>query len=135
VTFTGADTILPTMVDEHWYARLPFQEAQAQLGGPGVESPVTIASCGWHGTSLDPERGCFGIVAADGTLADMVGERLSVTRRDGLTERTVFVYVHADSTVLTEDLSLTRRAFLALSELARDDVPVLIRVVAEAVVT
>lgn len=128
---SGADTSFPRVMEERIYAALPFPEAQAQLASPGLMPTRPVAaSCGWHGTGLDPERGSFAIVARDGPLADLVGERLAVSRRDTAEARTVYVYVHADSDTLTEELSLTRRAFMALADPALEDVPVVVEVVA-----
>jgi hypothetical protein len=116
-------------MDEMLYASLPWPEAQVQLAAPGVEGRPVSAECGWHGTSLDPWRGSFAIVARDGPLGDMVGERLAITRRDLPVARTVYVYVHTDSDELTEDVSLTRRAFMALGDPALDSVSVMCDVV------
>jgi hypothetical protein len=127
-------TKYPAGMDEMLYATLPFPEAQAQLGAPGVDVTNITASCGWHGTSFDPWRGSFAIVARDGPLAEMVGERLAVTRRDLATPRTVYVYVHSDSDDLTEDVSLTRRAFMELGDPALDNISVVCDVVGPSVV-
>lgn len=131
MTFSGSDTTFRDFAEERIYAALPWPEAQAKLSEPGLttERP-RAASCGWHGTGLDPERGSFGIVARDGPLAGLVGERLAISRRDTAEARTVYVYVHADSDTLTEELSLTRRAFMGLGDLALEDVPVVVEVVA-----
>lgn len=118
--------VYPAGMDEMLYAALPWAEAQAQLAMPGVEGNPIAAACGWHGQSFDPNVGSFAIVARDGPLADLVGERLALTRRDTGTTRTVYVYCLRDSDQLTEDISLTRRAFMGLGDPALDDVPVVV---------
>lgn len=120
------------LMEEELYARLPFHESQEQLRQPGVVGRPVPASCGWHDSTLDAERGAFAIVSQDGPLADMVGERLAVSRRDLGVARTVYVYVHSDSNTITEELSLTRRAFMALGDPALDEVPVVVDVVVGA---
>lgn len=121
-----APYVYPDGMDEMLYAALPWEEAQAQLAMPGVEGNPIAASCGWHGESFDSHRGSFAIVARDGPLADMVGERLALTRRDTGTSRTVYVYCLRDSDELTEEISVTRRAFMGLGDPALDDVPVVV---------
>lgn len=118
--------VYPAGMDEMLYAALPWPEAQVQLAMPGVEGNPIAASCGWYGQSFDPHVGSFAIVARDGPLADMVGERLALTRRDTGTTRTVYVYCLRDSDQLTEDISLTRRAFMGLGDPPLDDVPVVV---------
>ena len=126
-------TTYPANMDEMLFAMLPWPEAQAQLGAPGVEGNPVSATCGWHGTSFDPLRGSFAIVSRDGPLADMVGERLAVTRRDLAETRTVYVYVHTDSDDMTEDISLTRRAFMGMADPALDFVTVAVDTVGPSV--
>lgn len=114
-----ATFILPAAVPletEFYYARFPFPLAQAALDtGKVVENSGQIASLGWHGTRIDPERGSFAVVNADGPLADLVGERLKITSSGGEARpRTVFVYCHTRASI-EEDLSVTRRLFLGLS--------------------
>lgn len=123
------------VMEEEQVAVLPWPDGQRVLQQPGSEGLAIPASCGWHGSAFDPERGAFGIVASDGPLADLVGERLKVTRRDVSPARTVWVYVHADSETLTEELSLSRRAFMALGDLALDSVQVSVDTVSAAVIT
>jgi hypothetical protein len=132
---TAAPLVLPPTVyrdgmDEMLFASLPFNEAQAQLGAPGVEGRLLTATCGWHGTSFDSQRGSFAIVSSDGPLKDMVGERLAITRGDTPQARTVYVYVHTDSDDLVDEISLTRRAFMALGDPALDNIDVSVDVVA-----
>jgi hypothetical protein len=141
-TLAKALTLAPVVVpltkyragmDEMLFASLPWPEAQVQLAAPGVEGQQITASCGWHGSSFDPWRGSFAIVSRTGPLAEMVGERLAVSRRDLPTARTVYVYVHADSDDLTEDMSLTRRAFMDLGDPALDNLTVVCDVVGPSV--
>lgn len=105
-------------VDDLELTRLPFGLAQASLGATGVlRATRTAAVAGWHGTFLDPEHGAVAIVRSDGPLAELVGERVRVSTRDG--RRSVAVYVNDEQDfpdeLAAEDLSLSRRAFLALA--------------------
>jgi hypothetical protein len=82
---------------------------------------------GWHGLRTDPERGAVALVQQGGALTDLVGERIRL--RDPLTHREIFVFVN-DEMVLAEDedLSVTRRLFLALAPLWRTSVDVRVEV-------
>jgi hypothetical protein len=100
------------------FARYGWEDSQIKLGESGVmEAEGVSGSCGWHGTLLDPELGAFAVVREDGPMAALVGERLQVV--DETSGRACYVYCHTDGPVI-EDISLTRRAFQALS-LAGDD--------------
>jgi hypothetical protein len=123
----------PLGMEEEQVAVLPWPDGQRMLQYPGRDGLAIPATCGWHGTAFDPQRGAFGIVSVDGPLADMVGERLVVTRRDVSPARTVYVYVHSDSETLTEELSLSRRAFMGLGDPALDHVQVTVDTVSAAV--
>ena len=99
-----------------WYANLPFIEAQSYLGsgGPNEEAdhPPTC-SVGWHGRTVDEEEGCFAIAQTGSEMAELVGDKVAVR----LHNRVVYVYVHREADVI-EELSLSRRAFLALAPLS-----------------
>jgi hypothetical protein len=115
-------------VDDAALARLPWNVTQDALAATGPTGAPRFASAGWHGPDTDAERPAFCIARSDGPLADLVGERLRVTRRTGTLERSVSVYCHDEQAfpaeAAGEDLSLTRRAFLALAPLWRDSLPV-----------
>ena len=85
------------------------------------------ATCGWHGELFDPERGNFAIVREDGPLADLLGQRIVVRQRFDTARHDVVVYVHRAADVL-EDLSLTRRAFMALAGAWHDELAVEVEV-------
>lgn len=120
-------------VEDQALARLPWGLSQRVLGASGpVRTTRRAATCGWHGTSVDPERGAFCIVRSDGPLADLVGERVRVTLRQGTRERVVTLYCHDEQPfpleAAQEDLSLTRRAFLALAPWSTDSLAVSVEV-------
>lgn len=124
---------IPTDVPDAYLARLPWDSAQQALGAGGtISTSKQAAAAGWHGPSTDPELGAFCIVRTDGPLANLVGERLRVTYRTGTRARSVVVYCHDELDFgedgADEDLSLTRRAMLALAPLALDLVPVEVEV-------
>lgn len=106
----------PAGATEEYYASLPFATAQAKLAET-APNPMTwqLVTCEWHGTRVDPNRGSFAVVRADGPLAGLVGERLRVS----FGGREVFVYVVA-TRAIDDDLSLARRAFAALAVLSTE---------------
>jgi hypothetical protein len=101
---------------EVWYARMPHDEAQAVFAATGTQAGPKLASCSWHGTGLDPERGSFVVVRAGGRLDPWVGERVKITSRESGTHRgdAVYGFVH-NALDIDDDLSVTRRMFLALA--------------------
>lgn len=125
----------PANVPDDYLARLPWDVAQAALGSAGtIAASRQTAVAGWHGTSTDPEAGSFCIVRSDGPLADLVGERVRVTYRVGTLARAVALFCHDEqdfgAAAADEDISLTRRAFMALAPLALDSVTVEVEVLA-----
>jgi hypothetical protein len=104
----------PPDADEELLASLPFREAQKALAGypaPGVRFGVGS----WHGLRIDSRRGCFAVVRSGSPLDDLVGQRLKVTDRK--TRRFVYVYCRAEVIDLPDDITLARRAFVALRPL------------------
>jgi hypothetical protein len=104
-------------------ARLPYEIAQAILGETGARpSTRQRVVLGWHGTALDPERGSVAIVPPGGKLAALVGKRVRFTYRGGTAPRFVVAYVSAAVLGIPddEDISVSRRTFLALSPLTID---------------
>lgn len=122
------EPVLPE-ADDFYYARLPFDLAQSALDtGKAVGEPVRIGRLGWHGTRIDPERGSFAVVDADGPLADLVGERVRITSGRGEIQRSVIAYCHNRAT-LGEDMSVTRRLFLALAVPGDDSLSVEVEII------
>lgn len=118
----------PPDQDEPQFARLPFAKAQAALDGAAIPLERFQVTAGWFGTRRSPERGAFVIVDSEGPLAGLVGERLRVSRADLPTPRSVVAYCHTRDNV-EFDLSLSRRAYLALGELNLDSLDVLVEVI------
>lgn len=117
----------PDNVPDSYYAGLPWHDAQVKLGETGPQGAIYRADATWHGTRVDGKRGAFTLVKAGGPLASLVGERIRVTMLSGL-PRTIVVYVDHASSTITEDLSLTRRAFMGISLPTRTRAPVKIEV-------
>jgi len=116
------------VVTDDYYTELGFPSAQqALLLNVASESSVT-AIAGWHGTYVDPQRGSVAVVNSSGSLAGHVGERVRVSSR--LTKRSVVVLVHAESDLVAEDISLSRRAWLAIGTLSDDELTVSVEVLA-----
>lgn len=120
-------------VEDIQLSRLPWDLSQRALGATGVlRSSRTTGIAGWHGSILDTETGAVAIVRSDGPLAKLVGERIKVTREDSQVERTVYLFVHDEQAfpdeLASEDLSLTRTAFVRLSPWCTDALEVTIEV-------
>ena len=103
-----------SIVDDEYLAGLSFTSAQNAFtrdSAPVVGTNKTVTA-GWHGTYVNDSKGSFAVVKTDGLLADFVGERVLVTHR--LTRRSVAVYVITESDLITEEISLARRPWIAL---------------------
>ena len=112
----------PPPAEDIYYAQLPFLEAQVKLGKDSpLPNPKYLAVVGWHGTKLDGERGSVAIVQTGGRLRDLVGERVKVTVREGMRTRSVVGFVHNEAELYDDtEISLPRRSFMALGNLALD---------------
>lgn len=103
---------------EAWYARLPWELSQRVLSSTSpVAASASLGEVAWHGTRLDSERGAFAVAQRGGRFDALVGERVRVSL--GQPTRAVYLYVH-DVADIEHDLSLPRRAFQELAELAVD---------------
>lgn len=91
-----------------------FADAQAALRGVR-ESLFGTIEVGWHDTVVDSHEGCFALVRTGADNDGLVGEVLEV-RYAG---KSVFVYCVGSADVPT-DISLSRRAFIALEPLWAD---------------
>jgi hypothetical protein len=100
----------PSTAEDEYLAALPYYIAQSVFGsgGPVEGRAVTV---GWHGTRTDPATGSYAVVREGGPLEDLIGERVKIT----LGARSTCVYVR-DALAISEDISLTRRGFMALSD-------------------
>lgn len=97
--------------------RRSFIAAQALFSGGPVGKSQKL-SVGWHDTSVNPETGSFAVVQATAGLDDLVGEIIRVTNN----RREVFVYV-LDTADVPVQVSLARRAFVALYRLTVEALP------------
>jgi hypothetical protein len=111
--------LLPASPPEILDARRPFEQAQRFLDGAILRSVTDFYTCGWYGTTLHPDLGCYGIVQAEGDLADLVGDRVRVIYN----RRSVIVYVFA-SYDIPYDIAITRRAYAALELLSEEELSV-----------
>lgn len=124
---------IPTNVDDEYLASLPYDITQRVFAAAGTLRDTRRSTrAGWYGTKFDPTTGARGIVRSDGPLADLVGERIRVSTRVGGGVRSVAVYVHDErefpDELADEELLLTRRAFLALGNLALDNLTVSVEI-------
>lgn len=121
--------IVPGGVGDDYLATLPFGLAQRVFRSAApIASSLVSALAGWYGTSFDPTAGANAIVRSDGPLADLVGERVLVTSRGTVQDRSVAVFVHDERLFpdedAGEDLMLTARAFLEIASQPLNDLAV-----------
>lgn len=114
----------PPAIPDEELAQRGWVSSQIALGG-APSGAARQARAEWHGTSIDARRGALALVRDDGVLADLVGERVRVT----FGARSANVYVVASSDI-DEDISLTRRAWMALANASRDFIDVRVEVIA-----
>lgn len=95
-----------------------FPEAQRLLAGIPNQT-VGRYRTGWHDTSVSRHTGAAAVVRRDGPLAEEVGETLYLISDYGA----AYVYVVGGADLLT-DISVARRAFLALGQLAEEELDV-----------
>jgi hypothetical protein len=115
----------PAGSDDFYLARLPFFEAQRELGklGGRAGSPA-VATVGWHGTLTTRDRGSFAAVPATGKLADLLGKRVKITVAG--TSVYAFVALAAD---VEQDITVSRRLFQELAVLGNRQVTATVEVV------
>lgn len=122
---TTIEQWVPPVIPDDELAALGWPSAQKALSGVVQSATAQTVGMEWHGTLLDPHEGAFAVVRAGGALEEMVGQRLRVT----LGRRAIFVYVVDSADELEEDLSLARRAWLALANLSDESRTVRVEVV------
>lgn len=94
------------------FARGGFSDVQDTLMQYSTRRLDGLFTCGWYGTAIQPERGSFCIVNANGDLANQIGNYLSVTY-GGLSTALYCV----ETRQIPYDIAITRRAFLDLAPL------------------
>lgn len=109
--------LLNATVPEVLEARYDFELAQRRLGGDEGVALSGFFACGWYGTAIQEDRGCFAIANTDGPFAPYVGQRLELTR----SRRSVIVFCFAQ-TDLPHDIALARRPYMALESPAIDEI-------------
>lgn len=114
-----------------YLANLGYPTAQATLGNVDADVRTKRRVYGaWHGTFLDPQPqgASVAIVQTGGDLSDLVGERVKVTSGG----RSTVVYIHRETDLDLDDdtqISLSRRAWQAISPLADDTLLVTVEVI------
>jgi hypothetical protein len=132
LAFGGARVATPQApIPDGWsdeqLAQLPWPDAQRALKIAHVHDPGAIPThCGWHGAGFDARRGCFALAREDGPFAAFVGLRLHLH----VHSRAVYVLL-VDTADVPDDLSVTRRVFMALGNPSADYVSVSVRVFLE----
>jgi hypothetical protein len=116
----------PGAVDDTALARLPFPTAQRLLAGPVQRGSAVRVHAEWHsnGPDGDAELGSFCMAREDGSLSELIGERLRVSYQG----RSVIAYCHRGADV-DEELSLTRLLFSKLARLDVTALPVTVEVI------
>lgn len=105
-------------------SRRAWPEAQRIFKGPALRRLPSRAEVGWHGNEVDIEQGACAVVRAGAGLDDLIGEVLRVS----IGSREAFVWVRGSRGV-PHDVSLTRRAFLALGLLSHESIACVVEVV------
>ena len=100
----------PTTADDEYLASMAYQATQDLFGSGGPVDKQSVR-VGWHGTRTDPATGSYAVVREGSALEDLLGERVKLT----LGGQSTCVYIH-DVLAIAEDISLTRRSFMALAE-------------------
>lgn len=127
---TSGEQRTPDIPDEE-LAAYGWNTAQKMLAGPVTGAPLAAATAEWHHTTLDPHEGAFALVRSGGPLEELVGDVIRVSHGG----RSLYAYVVDATDDLDADLSLARRAFLALDDLSLDEVSVTVEVTAGAAVS
>lgn len=106
--------------------RRAFPQAQELLAGSPLGNTVLL-QVGWHDTGLHEETGAFALVRDGAGLDDLIGEIVRVSYLD----RHVFVYVLQAVPLpdVTPDVTLVRRAFMAIGRLSLEVVTAAVVVV------
>lgn len=114
----------PIVEPEVAAARRAFAKAQELLAGVPVRL-LPFVAVGWYDTEAHPEAGSFALVREEGPLTDLVGEIIKVTYGS---RPAIYAYVVGGADI-PDDLALYRRAFLAVSVLAKEQIIAAIEVV------
>lgn len=126
VTTSGV-AVTPDLSDEE-LAAYGWNTAQLMLAGSVESGSQRATSVEWHHTSLEGHEGSFALVRAGGPLEELVGDVVRVT----FGNESVYVYVIDAEDDLDADLSLARRAFMQLANLASDEKQMTLEVVGGA---
>lgn len=95
-------------------SRRAFPVSQLAWAGAPVRQVGSELAIGWHDSSATGETGAIALVNQTGNYLDLIGEIIRVTTTTpGGRERSSLVYVY-EMASLDVDISLSRRAFLAL---------------------
>lgn len=121
--------VAPSEETEAYYTALPFLEAERKLAETvPIPSSAQRATCTWHGLVVDNDRGTVVLVREGGPLEGLIGERVRITpvgRRQG--KHSVYAFVHGKAELNPlDDLSTSRRVFLAMDTLGLDRLPVIV---------
>jgi hypothetical protein len=119
---------VPPLIPDEELAARGWHSSQLALRGNIESASDRTVTAEWHGTSLDERRGAFALVREGGPLEELVGERVRVTRRS----REAYVYIVGSTDDMDEDLSLTRRAWMALADAAEESIDLRLQVVTGA---
>jgi hypothetical protein len=118
----------PVDEPEAYYTALPFLEAERKLAETEPIATGVRVSCAWHGLVVDNDRGAVVLVRDGGELEPLIGERVRITpvgKRIG--KRSVYAFVHGKANLDPQDeLSASRRIFLAMGPLGLDRLPVVV---------
>lgn len=116
--------ITPVVIEAEINAgRRAFPVTQELFAGTPFGTALQL-QCGWHDTSVNVETGAFAVVQTGAGLDDLIGEIVEVT--NGVNLVYVFVLLAAGVPV---QLSLARRAWMALSRPSIESLPCTVQAV------
>lgn len=125
-----SDPVAAQVLPELMAVRRAFPVSQDLLAGPTERQVSDGASIGWHDTEVCTELGAVAVVPPEGEFSGLVGDVLVVKHVTPTVIRGVYVYVVGTSAEIVDDLSLGRRAFLALALLSSESLTCSVGVVA-----
>lgn len=105
-------------------SRRAWPESQRIFRGAALRRLPTRVEVGWHFNEVDPEQGAVAVVRDGAGLDYLIGEILRVA----IGTRQAFVWVRGARGV-PHDLSLTRRAFLAIGLLSHESLACVVEIV------
>lgn len=98
-------------------------------GQPQTIQVANPMDCSWYGTNVDPYRGAFCVVQVGAGLELLVGEFVSFSVARRHPPVTIICYCLGERTEIPTPIAVTRRAWMNLEILPKDEVSVYVATV------